>query len=325
MKKILMGKIADKLIDTNLKMKKGEKLLIVTEPEKINIAEVIAASALRKDIEPVINIMMPREFDSNEPPKIISEAMKASDAFLSVVEKSITHTNAVKEAISNGSRGIVLTQFSEDMMIHGGMECDFEKQAPLCKKVASMLANSKEVHLTTPLGTDLKFSAEGRRGNSLYCLVETGEFSTAPTIEANVSPIEGTAQGKIVADASVPYIGIGLLEEPIEFEVVDGFIVDIKGGYQAKLLADNFESMNDPNVYNIAELGIGLNPNCRFIGLMLEDEGVYGSVHIGIGTSINLGGTLKAACHYDAIMTGATVVADGVEILKNGKIAFDYD
>ncbi|WP_062551830.1 aminopeptidase [Peptoniphilus phoceensis] len=325
MKKILMGKIADKLIDTNLKMKKGEKLLIVTEPEKINIAEVIAASALRKDIEPVINIMMPREFDSNEPPKIISEAMKASDAFLSVVEKSITHTNAVKEAISNGSRGIVLTQFSEDMMIHGGMECDFEKQAPLCKKVASMLANSKEVHLTTPLGTDLKFSAEGRRGNSLYCLVEPGEFSTAPTIEANVSPIEGTAQGKIVADASVPYIGIGLLEEPIEFEVVDGFIVDIKGGYQAKLLADNFESMNDPNVYNIAELGIGLNPNCRFIGLMLEDEGVYGSVHIGIGTSINLGGTLKAACHYDAIMTGATVVADGVEILKNGKIAFDYD
>lgn len=325
MKKILMGKIADKLIDTNLKMKKGEKLLIVTEPEKINIAEVIAASALRKDIEPVINIMMPREFDSNEPPKIISEAMKASDAFLSVVEKSITHTNAVKEAISNGSRGIVLTQFSEDMMIHGGMECDFEKQAPLCKKVASMLANSKEVHLTTPLGTDLKFSAEGRRGNSLYCLVEPGEFSTAPTIEANVSPIEGTAQGKIVADASVPYIGIGLLEEPIEFEVVDGFIVDIEGGYQAKLLADNFESMNDPNVYNIAELGIGLNPNCRFIGLMLEDEGVYGSVHIGIGTSINLGGTLKAACHYDAIMTGATVVADGVEILKNGKIAFDYD
>lgn len=322
MKKILMGKIADKLIDINLKMKKGEKLLIVTEPEKVNIAETIAASAYRKDIEPVISIMMPREFDSNEPPKIIAEAMKGSDAFLSVVGKSITHTNAVKEAIANGSRGIVLTQFSEDMMIHGGMECDFEKQAPICKKVASMLANSKKVHLTTPLGTDLTFSAEGRRGNALYCLVEPGEFSTAPTIEANVSPIEGTAQGKIVADASVPYIGIGLLEEPIVFEVVDGFIVDIKGGYQAKMLADNFKSMNDPNVYNIAELGIGLNPNCRFIGLMLEDEGVFGSAHIGIGTSINLGGTLKAACHYDAIMTKPTVVADGVEILKDGKIAF---
>lgn len=320
MKQILMGRIADKLIDVNLGMKEGEHLLIVTEPEKISIAETIAASAYRKGIEPVISIMMPREFDSNEPPKIIAEAMKSSDAFLSVVEKSITHTNAVKEATANGSRGIVLTQFSEDMMIHGGMECDFEKQASICKNVASVLADSEKIHITTPLGTDLTFCSKGRRGNALYCLVEPGQFSTAPTIEANVSPIEGTAQGKIVADASVPYIGIGLLEEPIEFEVVDGFIVDIKGGYQAKMLADNFASMNDPNVYNIAELGIGLNPECRFIGLMLEDEGVLGSCHIGIGTSVNLGGTLKAACHYDAIMTGATIVADGVTILKDGEL-----
>ena len=286
----------------------------------MSIAETIAASAYRKDIEPVISVMMPREFDSAEPPEIIADAMKASDAFLSVVGKSITHTNAVKNAIANGSRGIVLTQFSEDMMIHGGMECDFEKQAQVCKDMADALAGANHVHLTTPLGTDLTFSATGRRGNALYCLVEPGQFSTAPTIEANVSPIEGTAQGKIVADASFPYIGIGLLEEPIEFDVVDGFITDIIGGRQAKMLADNLASMNDPNVYNIAELGIGLNPNCRFIGLMLEDEGVYGSVHIGIGTSVNLGGTLKAACHYDAIMTKATVVVDGRTVLKDGEV-----
>lgn len=319
MKKIMMGKIADKILDVNLGMKSGEKLLIVTEPEKMSIAETLAASAYRRDIEPIISVMMPREFDSAEPPKIIAEAMKASDAFLSVVGKSITHTNAVKDAIGNGSRGLVLTQFSEDMMIHGGMECDFEKQAQLCKDMADALAGANHVHLTTPLGTDLTFSATGRRGNALYCLVEPGEFSTAPTIEANVSPIEGTAQGKIVADASFPYIGIGLLEEPIEFDVVDGFITAIKGGRQAKMVEENLASMNDPNVYNIAELGIGLNPDCRFIGLMLEDEGVYGSVHIGIGTSVNLGGTLKAACHYDAIMTGATVVVDGRTVLKDGE------
>ncbi|NLY19804.1 MAG: aminopeptidase [Tissierellia bacterium] len=320
MKKILMGKIADKIIDTNLGMEKGESLLIVTEPEKLSIAEVIAASAVRKDIEPVISIMMPREYDSSEPPEIIASAMKSSDAFLSVVGKSITHTNAVKDAIANGSRGLVLTQFSEDMMIHGGMECDFEIQAPLCKKISSILEAGSEFHLTTQLGTDLKFNAKGRRGNALYCMVEEGQFSTAPTIEANVSPIEGTAQGKIVADASVPYIGIGLLSEQIELEVKDGFITEISGGSQAKRLEENLASMNDPNVYNIAELGIGLNPKCRFIGLMLEDEGVFGSCHIGIGTRINLGGELKAACHYDVIMTKPTIVVDGKEILRDGEV-----
>ena len=83
-------------------------------------------------------------------------------------------------------------------------------------------------------------------------------------------------------------------------------------------LREDLEKKNDPNVYNIAEMGMGMNPHCYFCGFMLEDEGVEGSVHIGIGTSITLGGTVKAACHYDLIMTGATVEADGVVLLKDG-------
>lgn len=315
-----MAKIADKILKTNLKIKMGESLLIVTEPEKMSIAETLAASAVRMDVEPIISIMIPRQTDGQEPPKIIAEAMKASDAFLSVVGKSITHTNAVKEAIANGSRGLVLTQFSEDMMIEGGMDADFESLAPLCQNMAKALEGGDNIRLTTPYGTDLTFSATGRRGNALYCIVDKGEFSTAPTIEANVSPIEGTAKGKIVADASIPYIGIGLLEEPIYFGVENGNIVSIEGGHQADILRDDLASKNDPGVYNIAELGIGLNPSCRFIGLMLEDEGVFGSVHIGIGTSINLGGTLKAASHYDLIMTKPTVVVDGRTVLKDGEV-----
>ena len=85
-------------------------------------------------------------------------------------------------------------------------------------------------------------------------------------------------------------------------------------------LKRDLDSKNDPNVYNVAEMGIGLNPQCRFCGFMLEDEGVLGSVHIGIGTSITLGGAVRAACHYDLIMTGATVAADGKTLLRDGAV-----
>ena len=53
---------------------------------------------------------------------------------------------------------------------------------------------------------------------------------------------------------------------------------------------------------------------------MLEDEGVLGTVHIGIGTNITLGGHVKAALHYDLIMWQPTIVLDGQVVLENGQL-----
>ena len=164
---------------------------------------------------------------------------------------------------------------------------------------------------------------EGRRGNALTCVVDKpGMFSPVPNIEANVSPIEGSAEGKIVVDASIPYIGIGLLREPVKMTVNKGFITEIQGGYQADVLRRDLESKNDPNVYNIAELGVGLNPRSEMTGIMLDDEGVLGSAHIGIGTSITLGGKLKAAVHYDLVLWKPTIKLDGKTVIEKGEIKF---
>lgn len=319
MKEILMAQGAQTVVQTCLAVKPGEQVLIVTEGDKLSIARSIAAAVYAAKAEPVISVILPRQRDGQEPPLTVAEAMKQSDAFVAVVGRSITHTQAVKEACKRGSRGIMLTQFTEEMMIHGGLEADFRDIAPTCRAVAAKLAGADQVRLTTPHGTDLTFSARGRRGNAMYCIVEPGEFSPAPTVEANVSPLEGTAQGIIVANASIPYIGIGVLEEPVVCTVEKGMITKIEGGRQAEMLKKDLASKQDPNVYNIAELGVGLNPMCRFMGFMLEDEGVYGSVHIGIGTNITLGGQLKAACHYDLIMTEPTLTADGATLLHQGQ------
>lgn len=320
MKKILMAKGARTIVEVCAGTKPGEKAVIVTEPCMMPMAEAIASAVAAAGAEPIITVMTPRESDGQEPPASIAAAMKESNVFFNVVNKSITHTRATRDAAEAGSRGMMMTQFSEEMLMGGGITADFRAIAPQCEAVAKALEGAEKIHLTTPLGTDLIFSAKGRRGNALTCIISPGMFTTVPTIEANVSPLEGTAEGTIVADASIPYIGIGLLSEPVVAKVEKGMIVNISGGAQADLLKENWESKNDPMVYNVAEMGIGLNPECRFIGCMLEDEGVYGSVHIGTGTNITLGGTVKAACHYDLIMTGATIVADGRTILKDGKI-----
>jgi leucyl aminopeptidase (aminopeptidase T) len=246
--------------------------------------------------------------------------MKKADVIFTPVTYSITHTRAVKEACEAGSRIIALTDYKEHMLVKGGLDADFNETKLMCQKMAQAFEACNEAVLTNPAGTRLTMRGEGRPGNALFCIVEPGQMSPAPNVEANFSPIEGSAEGVIVADASIPYIDIGVLTEPVTATVEKGMITDITGGHQARLLADDLKSRNDPQVYNVAELGVGLNPKCIMQGIMLEDEGVYGSVHIGIGTNITLGGHVKAAIHYDLLMYGATIELDGNIVLENGEV-----
>ena len=314
---------AKAILDDCARVKAGEQVLIITDTELFKIGQVLAAAVYERHAEPIMAVIKPREMDGQEPPVPVAEAMKQADVVLAPVSRSITHTRAVKEAASAGARILVMTAFTERLMISGGIEADFRAQRPVCEKLADLFNEADTARLTTLAGTDLAMNIEGRRGNALTCVVDKpGMFSPVPNIEANVSPIEGSAEGKIVVDASIPYIGIGLLREPVKMTVNKGFITEIQGGYQADVLRRDLESKNDPNVYNIAELGVGLNPRSEMTGIMLDDEGVLGSAHIGIGTSITLGGKLKAAVHYDLVLWKPTIGLDGKMVIENGEIKF---
>ena len=319
MKNILMSKGAKTLVDVCAGVKPRENVLIVTDFMMTSIAEAVAIQAFCTGAEVTISSIAPRTGHGQEPPAPVSEAMKKADVIFTPVTYSITHTRAVKEACESGSRIIAMTDFREHMLIKGGLEANFNETRVMCDKFARAFEDSNVAVLTSPGGTHLTMRKEGRPGNSLVCIVEPGQMSPAPNVEANFSPIEESAEGVIVSDASIPYIDIGVLKEPVTASVEKGMITEITGGYQARMLADDLKSRNDPMVYNVAELGVGLNPKCILQGIMLEDEGVYGSVHIGIGTNITLGGTVKAAVHYDLLMLNATIEMDGKIILENGQ------
>lgn len=319
MKDLLMIRGAATLLDVCAAVKPGESVLIVTDMLKYKIARVLASASIERGAETILTIMQPRIRAGQEPPKAVAETMKRADVIYLPVSRSITHTHAVKDAAAAGARLIAMTEFTEEMMIQGGLEADFPKLKPICLKVAGCFQKGKKARLTTPAGTDLLMDIGGRPGNAMYCIVEPGQFSPVPTVEANVSPIEGTAHGRIVVDASIPYLGIGVIEEPIVVDVEAGFITRIKGGKQARMLREDLENQGDPNSFNIAELGLGLNPQCRMLGIMLEDEGVMGTAHIGIGTNITLGGKIKAPCHYDLIVWNPRVEVDE-KVIIDGKV-----
>ncbi|MBW3633442.1 MAG: leucyl aminopeptidase [Chloroflexi bacterium] len=311
---------ARRVLEHSGSLQAGERVVIVTDYEKITLAEIVAGAARTITGEVNLLVMVPRELDGEEPPEAIGAAMRHADLVVSLVARSITHTSAVMGALETGARALMLTAFTEAMLLGGGIEYDFRAHRPFCRRVADLLAGANTARLTTPAGTDLRMDLTGRPGNAHAGYIDgPGQLTTVPNVEASTSPVEGTSRGTIVGDASIPYYDIGLLTEPVRMLVEDGRVTSISGGRQAEQIARQMAEQHDPNVYNIAQLSFGLNPLCRMQGVMLEDEGVYGTSHIGIGTSSLLGGTVKAKMHFDVIMWHPTLELDGEVVLRDGQ------
>jgi leucyl aminopeptidase (aminopeptidase T) len=238
--------------------------------------------------------------------------MANADVIFSPVRISITHTRAMRAALEAGARVCMMTAYTDRIMTSPALlETDFEAQARVCRRLGRAFTSGSSLRLSSPRGTDLRFSIEGREANVLTNVPDPGELAPVPDIEVNVVPVTGSAEGVLVADASIPYLGIGILDTPVRCTVEGGRVTRIEGGAQADVFRAHLESFRDEACYNVAELGVGLNPNARLTGEMLEDEGVLGTIHVGIGTSFTLGGEIVAPTHYDLLMWEPTIEVDG--------------
>jgi 2,5-dihydroxypyridine 5,6-dioxygenase len=309
------------LVETCAGVRPGEQVVIVTDADRTRIAQAIANSVEAAGGEATIVVSPPRSIDNEEPTAPVSAAMLTADVIFLPVTHALAHTVAVRSAIAEGARVVSMSAFTERMMMRGGLFANFAARRPLCLDLARRLTEAHMVRVTNPAGTDLQLSVEGRSGNSHACIVDGPGFTAVPNIEANTSPVEGTTEGVLVVDGSIPYYGVGVIKHPVRFEISGGFVRSIEGGVQAAFLRDLLDRQDDEWVYNIAQFAIGLNPECReFTGEMLNDEGVNGTIHIGIGTSSSLGGVVQATTHFDAIIRAPTVWFDGNLIIRDGDV-----
>ena len=162
MKDLLMLKGAKTLVDVATKVQTGEQVLIVTDYAKTDIAKAVASVACDRGGEVMVMSMKPRKRAGEEPPAAVAAAMKKADVVIVPVSYSITHTHAVKDAAAAGARIIVMTDFTPEVMMHGGIEANFDQIKPTCIAVAKALEDANEIHVTSPGGTDLTFKTRER-------------------------------------------------------------------------------------------------------------------------------------------------------------------
>lgn len=297
-------------------IKEGEELLIVTDDKTAALGDLFYDVALSQGLRAESLQYPALTMDGMEPPDDVADALLNNDVAILITSTSLTHTRARKAAGDKGVRIASLPGFTEEML-KAPMMVDYDKMTAFSQKVAKLLTAAKKARITTKAGADLSMSLEGRAGEDDCGIYDTpGAFGNLPAGEAYIAPLEGTANGSLVYDASMG--GVGLLKEPIRVTVKDGWAVKVEGGEEAQRLQAILDKAGK-NGTNIAELGIGTNEGARVTGSVLEDEKVLGTVHIALGDNANFGGKVDADCHLDGILSAPNLYLDDELVMKDGQ------
>ena len=310
-----IDKSIEKILKDCLDVKSREKILVVTDTEKENIGKAIFKKAIQMGIETTLVVIKPTGRHGKEPPEAVSEAMKKCDVVICPTTFSLTHTQARKIACEHGARVVTMPGIAEEMFLKGAMTADYREVAFLTNKLAEILTTAKKARIEKEDAV-LEMSLENRKGissNGQY--FKPGSYGNLPTGEGYIAPIEGTANGEIIIDGSIASIGI--VKAPLKVKIENGYATNFVGpdAYRLKEILGTKEEAR-----NIAELGIGTNPQARLIGNILEDEKIYGTVHIAFGDNSTFGGNTQAGIHIDGIILNSVLYIDDKLIVKEGKI-----
>ena len=79
------------------------------------------------------------------------------------------------------------------------------------------------------------------------------------------------------------------------------------------------DGANGTAVIDGSMVGIGTNEAAKLCGIILEDEKLYGTVHIAFGTNTSFGGITKADCHLDGIILNPTLYLDDECVIRKGE------
>jgi leucyl aminopeptidase (aminopeptidase T) len=325
-------------------IKAGDRVLVVTDTRHDErVWQLVSTILADIGADSTVAIFDPRPADYYDPPGPVAEAMQRTDVNVLLASTGMLHCDANFRAMKAGIPAICMDGgMTLEAFQSGAVTEDWTAVARMKHYVAKDVfgVGAKECRVTSAFGTDLTYRVddrifipplpgpdfdpwkvvdfqkdEKRTGGALY-------FFLQPTGELNVPPIEGSANGRLVIDLTMHHLG--LLGSPIELTVTDGRVTEIQGGTDARILRDYLETYGDDNAYMCpAEASVGVNRKAIVRGVQREDKNIFGTMHFGLGTNVDVGGSVKSKIHMDGVVLHPTLYVDGEQRMQDGRFLVD--
>lgn len=283
-----------------------------------SIRQVVTQAVSEAGATPIVIVTSPVPSGA-EPPAPVAAALAAADVILAPTTGAIYHTKSVRNATQAGARFLAMTSYIPEVLQRGGIFADFEALEPRVHRLNELLSAASEAHVTAPGGTDLRLRLDGRTAVPITGMARIpGDRTGCPDMESFIAPLETSAEGVVVVDASASIAGV--LSQPIRITVRGGRAVKIDG-VEAGPIRAALEATGHPDAYTLAELAFGLNPEGIIRGVIVEDEGVAGTGHVALGSNVFFGGTITVPIHLDFVYHKPTVTLDGQVIIRDGELS----
>jgi aminopeptidase len=195
----------------------------------------------------------------------------------------------------------------------GSVLRDWSAESARYNEIQRVFQAAEKVHIIAP-DTDLRFTTTGR-----HYEVADGRYNM-PDGEIFTAPVDDSAEGHIVFGFPGVYGGQEIHGIRLDFE--KGRVVRASARTNEKLLHELIAM--DEGASRIGEFGVGTNFGIqRFVGDILYDEKIGGTVHIALGRAYAANkGINHSALHWDIVKDlrgGGEVRLDGRPVLVDGK------
>jgi len=184
------------------------------------------------------------------------------------------------------------------------------------QRLADRLARGKELHITTPQGTDIRFGIAGRHW------INCDGKHNFPDGEVFTGPIEDATEG--IVRYSFPAVHGGREVRDVVLRFKAGKVVDASASHNEEFLARMLDL--DKGARVLGELALGTNYSIKeYTRNTLFDEKIGGTFHAAVGAAYpESGGKNKSGLHWDMVCDlrkGGIVRLDGEVISRNGRFA----
>ena len=323
-------------VENCLKVQPGEKAVIITDRQTIEIG-----SALKAAIEKIageIEFFVMEDFGTRpiDLPPAIEDAMRSADVSVYAAQGAEgelqTFRMPMLKAIKTNPtlRHAHMVEITPRIMCDG-MCSDYEEVKRISRLVYKKVSSAERIEVTTEKGCNFtaRFSAE------LKWVIEDGDIKPGqvrnlPDGEVSTCPID--VNGTVVIDGCLGDFFIqkyGSLEDtPIIIEVENARAKEESIECADEQLRQEFTRYlfeNDENSHRIGEFAIGTN-TCltELIHNIVQDE-KFPSVHIAFGGPgpSETGADWDCRSHVDGVIISPTIIVDGVTIMDKGQFRLE--